>query len=349
LECQPGVTFKSLFSVHPDFIPPVIPGTVHATLAGGIAHDVHGKNNHKEGSFGTHVLWMDVLVGDTLIRCSRKQNSDLFYASIAGLGLTGFIVRLGLQMKKSSRFVQVQQEHYSSLESLMTFMTTKGLDYDYQVAWLDLLNTPHQGLLSLANYCEPVPYKKHLTLTVPKLPLSLINSWSMKCFNQLYSKRSLSQQSLSLEQFNNPLDKIQHWNRLYGPKGLIQFQAVFAEEQGYSLLSALLESIKKAKATPTLAVLKVLTQTGEGLLSFCKPGFTLAIDFINNEQAKQAIRNMNQYITDIKGSVYLAKDLLLTQEQCHSIYPKLDEFKQVLHKYNSSLQSDLSKRLGITL
>ena len=330
------------------FIPPVIPGTLNATIAGGVAHDVHGKNNTAEGSLGHHILWLELIINNQVIRCNREDNSDLFYATIAGLGLTGIITRIALRLKKASNSVMVENIIFDSLKALTKHMSAHINHYDYQVAWLDLLNPEQRSILSLANHCTSVSYTPEKKHTIPALPFSLIKSWNMKLFNKFFIKTKSMKEQMSLEEFNNPLDKVAHWNRLYGPKGLIQFQAVFDQEQALSTLEQLIKLIYLHKATPTLAVLKLFNQSGEGLLSFCKPGFTLAVDFVYNPQAKEAIKAMNQLITEIKGRVYLAKDLLLTSEQYQQMYQKQEQFSQVITDYKCSMRSDLAKRLGIT-
>lgn len=346
--CQGGVTFKDLFLLDPDFIPPVLPGTLHATVAGGVAHDVHGKNNPFEGCFGHHVSWIELIINNKTIHCSRDEHSDLFYATIAGLGLTGIITRVAIRLKRASRFVQVENISFNSFKKLIEQMSVYSLNHEYQVAWLDLLNPSQRALLSIAHHCDPIPIKERKTYTVPKLPLGLIKSWNMKLFNKFYIKSKKEKEQLSLEEFNNPLDKIAHWSRLYGSKGLIQFQAVFDEDNAINTLEHLLNLIHFHKATPTLAVLKLFSQSGQGLLSFCKPGFTIAIDFIHNNAAKQAVSAMNQLISKINGRIYLAKDLLLNQEQFQKMYQKQEQFSNILTSYQCTMRSDLAQRLGIT-
>jgi decaprenylphospho-beta-D-ribofuranose 2-oxidase len=345
--CQGGVTFHDLLYLDADFIPPVLPGTLHATLAGGIANDVHGKNNPQAQSFGHHIVWIDLLINDQVIHCSRELNSDLFYATIAGLGLTGIIIRLAIRLKKASHFVEVENEQYTSIASLLERMSTQGLSYDYQVAWLDLLHPTAKALLSCATHCTAFPGRTKTTHSIPNLPFSLIKKWNMSWFNHYYFHHKKKQERLSLEEFNNPLDKISHWNYLYGKKGLLQFQAVFPQEDALSLIEQLRTIINTNKATPTLSVLKLFTHSGEGLLSFCTPGFTLAIDFINNEQAQKTIREMNQLITNNKGSIYLAKDLLLTAEQYKTMYEEHGTFSKIVSEYQSPMYSDLAQRLEI--
>ncbi|WP_019217472.1 FAD-binding oxidoreductase [Legionella tunisiensis] len=347
LICQGGVTFAELFLVHPHYIPPIIPGTLRATVAGGVANDVHGKNNHFAGSFGQHLNWLDLQLGKQLLRCSPTENSDLFYATIAGLGLTGIITRIALQMRKAPAFVAVETEKYNNFETLLQRMQQGGCQYDYQVAWLDLLNEPH-AVLSLANHTELEAPELLSRFSIPKLPFRLVNRWVMKHFNRYYfNNKKTNQQILSLRQFNNPLDSIQHWNRLYGNRGLLQFQAVFDSKAAYDTLTQLIIIINRSQATPTLAVLKYLTQTGCGLLSFVQPGFTLAIDFINNQEAQKVIRDLNEFITKIQGKIYLAKDMLLTQQQFQQQYPNHEQFKKLLLHYQSGMHSNLSHRLRI--
>lgn len=344
--CQGGALFRDLFLLHPDYIPPVLPGTMHATVAGGIAHDVHGKNNPHAGSFGHHIQWFELHLNGKTFRCSREEHADLFHATIAGLGLTGIITRIAIRLKKASRYVEADHIPMTSFSSLMKEMKDTGLHYDYQVAWLDLLNPGQHSLLSLAKYGAPVPLRKKETHSIAKLPFGLIKQWNMKLFNTLYYKIKKKKEHLALEEFNNPLDTIAQWNRLYGPKGFIQFQAVFHQDEAETL-EQLIALIRHHKATPTLAVLKLFEQNGEGLLSFCKPGFTIAIDFINNTEAKQAVMAMNQLITEINGRIYLAKDILLLPEQYQKMYPNHQSFTQILRNYHSPMHSDLATRLEI--
>jgi FAD/FMN-containing dehydrogenase len=344
--CQAGTLIKDLFLLHPEFIPPVIPGTIHATVAGCIAHDVHGKNNHQSGSFGHHIQWIELLIDCCLVRCSSEENQELFYATMGGLGLTGIITRIAIQLKKTSRCVQTQNKKMNCLNELLENMSSS-LHYEYQVAWIDLLRPKTRGILSLANHCEPIPYSEKQPRIVPRLPMSLINKWNMKLFNSFYFHSKKLNEQLSLKQFNNPLDVLMHWNRLYGPKGLIQFQALFDREHALDILNQLIVIIKKHQAVPTLAVIKLFTQSGKGLLSFCQPGFTIAIDFNNNHHARSAIKAMNQFVAETNGLIYLAKDLLLTAEQFQKMYQKHSNFSQILASYNSNMQSDLALRLGI--
>lgn len=347
LYCQAGVTFADLFSVHADYIPPVIPGTLQASLAGGVANDVHGKNNHQEGSLGRHIQWLEIQTAKRVIRCSRDRHAELFTATLGGLGLTGIIRRVAIKLRKASRTVEEHSEKHQDLGKLLVAMQDKGTKYDYQVAWLDLLN-PFCAILSQANHCPTIIQAPKRCYPVPALPFSLISAWGMRQFNRYYfNHKNLKTRQLPLSEFNNPLDSIKNWNRLYGKRGFLQFQAVFDAEDATQTITQLTTLINSHGATPTLTVLKYFTQPGSGLLSFVKPGFTIAIDFINNNKAKSAICQMNQLISELGGRVYLAKDLLLTPQQFVKQYPYHDRFKQLLQDYECNMQSNMSRRLGL--
>jgi FAD/FMN-containing dehydrogenase len=347
LTCEAGVTFADLFLAHPDFIPPVIPGTLKATLAGGIAHDIHGKNNVSAGTLGQHIEWLELQIGNTSYLCSRTKNAELFQATMAGLGLTGFIKRVGIKLKKASRTLKVQTEKQERLEDLLSKMQHNADNVTYQVAWLDMQN-PFKSILSYANHCEDTPVKPSKPIHLPPIPFKLISDWGISLFNHWYYRHASTQTKIqSLSQFNNPLDSVSHWTRLYGKNGLLQSQTVFDVSSSFIVMNDILNIIRRNRATPTLAVLKYFQQPGCGLLSFVQPGFTLAIDFINNQQARTTIQEINALVTEVRGKSYLAKDLFLTQQQCQLQYPNYEQLKRILAHYNGGMQSDLGRRLGL--
>ena len=346
--CQGSVTFADLFLINTRFIPPVLPGTLYATLAGGLANDIHGKNNHQMGNLGHHIDWVELNVGGQIYRCSRDENNALFTATIAGLGLTGMITRIGIRLRQASRFVRAHTIKFTHTAPLLAHMQHAGIAHDYQVAWLDFLNKPC-GLLSLADHVEHTgPAEIRQTHTIPPLPVRMMSRSLMKPFNRMHSLRANRRPHICpLWTFNNPLDRIKHWNRFYGKKGLVQFQAVFSAVDAEETLHALRSCIQTQHATPTLAVLKYFTQPGMGLLSFTQPGFSLAIDFIHNATARRAIEAMNQYITELGGRVYLAKDLYLHPAQYEHMYPQHAAFRDMIQSVHSPMRSDLGIRLGI--
>src|SRR5882757_8675152 len=82
---------------------PVLPGTRQVTIGGAIACDIHGKNHHSAGSFGNHVLSMELLTADGDIRTltPEGEESEFFRATVGGNGLTGIILRATIAMTRT--------------------------------------------------------------------------------------------------------------------------------------------------------------------------------------------------------------------------------------------------------
>ena len=82
------------------WFPYVTPGSKYVTVGGMIAADVHGKNHHKDGSFGNFIEWIDLINNEGKInRCSKEENPELFNWTIGGMGLTGIIIKASIKLR----------------------------------------------------------------------------------------------------------------------------------------------------------------------------------------------------------------------------------------------------------
>lgn len=145
IRCPAGVTFDTLlrFLVPRGFFVPVTPGTRFVTVGGAVASDIHGKNHHVDGSFGHHVEELTLLLADGSIRSlSPHQESDLFWATVGGMGLTGAIleVTFGL-LKIETSMCTVETIRCANIDDLIETMSVGDDDVRYSVAWTDLLST----------------------------------------------------------------------------------------------------------------------------------------------------------------------------------------------------------------
>jgi FAD/FMN-containing dehydrogenase len=349
LRCEAGVTFETILQLiipHNWFLP-VTPGTKFISVGGAVANDVHGKNHHKVGTFGRHVIQFELLRsnGDRLT-CSATENSELFNATIGGLGLTGLIIWVEFSLKKiSGSDIEQESIRFDSLNEFYQLSDDSNKNWEYTVAWIDCLASGDnlgRGIFIRGNHSPSS--KKHKfkisKLSVPfDAPGFLLNKYTVAAFNHLYFKKPLNQYAkVDYDPFFYPLDAIANWNKLYGKKGFMQYQCVIPTEHREKALTEMLLIISDSGQASFLSVLKEFGNIeSPGLLSFPRPGITLALDFPNRGQKTLGLLNQLDVITlKYSGSVYPAKDARMSPDSFLQYYPNWKEFEQYIDPHFSS-------------
>jgi short-subunit dehydrogenase/FAD/FMN-containing dehydrogenase len=348
LTCEAGVTLADILAVacRPDadgsgWLLPVTPGTRFVTVGGAIANDVHGKNHHISGTFGTHVLSFELARGDgSRLVCSANDNSDLFAATIGGLGLTGLILSATIQMRRVSGLaVEAEDIRFDNLDGYFALAAESDAAWEYTAAWIDCLaRGPHlgRGIFSRARHVPGrgvAPPPRQPRRSVPMVPpVSLITPWTVRIFNAAYwrrlGSRGRSSQVGSYEKAFFPLDALGHWNRIYGPRGFYQFQCQLPTEGLRTKLRELLEMVAESGQASMLTTLKLFgDRPSPGLLSFPAPGATLALDFANRGASTLALLGrLERKVRDSGGRLYAAKDGVMAAETFHAGYPRVGRF-----------------------
>lgn len=356
ITCEAGVTFEEVLQLvvpHGWFLP-VTPGTKFVTVAGAIANDVHGKNHHKAGNFGHHVTSFELLrsSGERMI-CSRSENDGLFYATIGGLGLTGFITWAQFQLTKiNSAWIDQEQIQYHSLNEFFQIAADSENSHDYTVSWVDCVNSSKdvRGIFIRGNFASPQHdnnFKLHNPKSIKTIPFFFpeftLNSLSIRAFNELYFHKNITKEKSNLihyEPFFYPLDAIHHWNRIYGKRGFLQYQFVvpYKNDSGQAV-AEIFKLLNKSQMGSFLAVLKTFgTKPSEGMMSFPKEGVTLALDFANHgEKLYKVLEDCDSIVRSCSGAVYPAKDARMSKESFTAFYPRLSEFENYIDpKFSSS-------------
>ncbi len=361
LVAEPGITLAQILSVcvPKGWFLPVSPGTSQVTLGGAIANDVHGKNHHRDGTFGRFVSELDLLRSDgESHRCSALENADLFSATIGGLGLTGVITKASLQLisVKSSMMDTVVVPFHGLDEFIALSQSMKG-DYQYTVAWLDCAADGDKfarGVFLAANHAnspsEPLSAgKMQSKRSVPfALPSWVLNRYSIKAFNEFYFYWQSRGAGKPLQQhfvpYFYPLDAIADWNRIYGSRGFYQYQFVVPVSE-QEALEHILQLIVASGMGSFLAVLKEFGDiTSPGMLSFPRPGLCLALDFSNRgNRTVKLINQIDGIVRQANGAAYPAKDRLMSAESFSQYFPKLDQF---LQHTDPQFTSDFWKRVN---
>lgn len=351
LRAQAGILLRDILAliVPQGWFLGTVPGTSLATLGGAVANDVHGKNHHTAGSFGHHVRSLQLQRSDGhLLECNREQNQGLFHATIGGLGLTGLITEVEVQLTRiHNPYMWCENRVFHHLDEYWLMNQQVQSHWSCVASWIDCLSNTNRlgrGVMFLGN---PAPAHTTSIVLPPKSlsfpvepPFSLVNPLSLKLFNEFYfnihrkTKAFLS----DYHRFHFPLDSILNWNRMYGKKGFYQYQCVLPPDTEQDGIRALLNEIQRSKQGSFLAVLKSFGhRASEGMLSFPRKGTTLALDFPNGgKDTLKLFNRLDSIVREAQGTLYPAKDTRMPRDLFEQGYPQLQTFTQFIDPQFSS-------------
>lgn len=351
LDCEAGVLLSEIIdlTLPSGWFLPVTPGTRFVTVGGAIANDVHGKNHHRAGSFGNHVLDFELLRSNgEVLNCAPDRNPDWFSATVGGLGLTGLIRRVQLQLKRvPGPWIRGDSQRFGNLKEFFALSAASDRDYEYTVAWIDCSasgNDLGRGIFIRGNHAPstaPAPAGRVLRMPLTP-PVSMINALTLRSFNTLYYHRPAARVDDGLwhyQPFFYPLDGILEWNRMYGPRGFYQYQCALPGGDTIAPLEEMLRQIGRSGLGSFLIVLKTFGHVrSRGMLSFPRYGATLALDFPNRGGKTLTLLNTLDTITAAAGgAVYPAKDARMSAAAFQSYYPMWRDFSRYIDpKFSSS-------------
>ncbi len=297
---------------------PVVPGTRHVTFGGMLANDIHGKNHEHRGTFGRHVRMFELHRSDSEpLRCTPEENADLFAATIGGMGLTGFVTQMDVQlMRVPSSHVRQTNRAFGSIGEALDLLSAN--DTEYSVAWVDsMAGGPRtgRGVAMFADHadCEDVATFAEPRFNVPFTPpLSPLAGLPLRAFNAAYFRANAKARTriVSPATYFFPLDAIGNWNRLYGPKGLHQHQCVVPTDAAEATLNLLMRTARDRSHGSFLTVLKRFgALPSPGITSFPRQGVTLTLDFAARGAATLALLDrLDAIVLDAGGRTNPYKD-----------------------------------------
>lgn len=367
VRAQAGVTLKEVMelSIPRGWIPAAIPGTRFVTLGGAFACNVHGKNQYKEGDFAESVQSIRLLLpsGES-VDCSPTNNREMFWATAGGMGMTGIIEEVTLKLKPiTSSSLSSTTYRVDNLDDMVAAFVEHRASSDYMVGWIDHMARgddigrgvfeaathidTESGGAPLANY---TPQKTRLGVPF-FLPGFVLNRYSMAVYNKLRFRKYSAWRKTETTGFNaffHPLDSIGHWNRLYGKRGFFQYQCLFPDsEDVVTQMQTFLDALHRKHLFSFLAVIKY-HRRGKGLLTFSQNGYSIALDFPNTAAVRSVLPQLNRWVADHGGRVYLAKDAILSAEHFDLMYGKnASDWKSIINQLDpqAKFTSLMSKRL----
>ncbi len=346
-----------------NFAAPVAPGTQFITLGGMVSADVHGKDHHATGGFGSHVREMRMrLASGDIVKASRTENADLFKATIGGMGLLGHILDVTFKMARiSSPWVTIETERMPDLESYLAGLKDAAKRFPFTMGWIDTLGASGKlgrGVLMRGRWAEAHEARSGVPqpLQRPGLPIVLpefaISRFTVSAFNALYygvHPSTMRRRVGHPEAFFYPLDAIRNWNRLYGRRGFTQDQCVIPDAAGPEGVKSFVELLRRTGGSSMVSVIKDCGDEGEGMLSFPLRGTSVAVDFPARDDVQRIVDTLNAHLIELGGRVYLTKDRYTRAADYRRMDPRIDAWLAVKKKYDPQgrLRSAQSARLEL--
>ncbi|MBN1610928.1 MAG: FAD-binding oxidoreductase [Polyangiaceae bacterium] len=347
--------------LHRGWFSPVTPGTKFVTLGGMVASDVHGKNHHRDGCFGAHVLRMRVrLADDSLVDCSPTEYPDLFHGTIGGMGLLGHILEVEFPLRCiPSSWLWTESWRVRDIGEFLAALERTALDWPMTMGWIDCLSRGRsmgRGILMAGRWASsseapPFPSATPRPRTLPfELPNWVLNACTARLFNGAYYWQHLRRHRSGLsapDPFFYPLDAVLHWNRAYGSRGFTQYQCVLPKAAGAAAVREFMTLLTRLGGASPLCVIKDCGPQGKGVLSFPMEGTSIAIDMAVSPEIQRIVDRLNEFLVAAGGRIYLTKDRFTRPEHFRKMEPRLPAFESLRAKWDPGrrLRSAQSCRL----
>ena len=343
MTAEAGLSLDELYRA---FLPngwftPVTPGTRFVTLGGMVAADVHGKNHHVDGCFGRHVNAVRLRVADgRVLDCSRTEHPDLFFATMGGMGLTGHMLEVSFRLARvPTPWIYQEAQRVPDIDAFMTALKASAEAWPMTMGWIDCLSKGSlmgRGVLFRGRWAEaheaPTSFPSlHPPIPVPfTFPHGVLGVPSVRAFNVLYYRLPRPHASVVHPAgFFYPLDVAGDWYRIYGPRGFTQYQCVLPASGGHGAARRFLEVVTHGGGASFLCVIKDCGPEGEGMLSFPRPGISIALDLAMRDDTQALVDRMNECVIAEGGRIYLAKDALTRPDHFRAMEPRLDGFLDI--------------------
>jgi FAD/FMN-containing dehydrogenase len=345
MRAEAGLSLRDIYRTFlpRGFFTPVSPGTQFVTLGGMVAADIHGKNHHRAGCFGAHVDSLTMRVADgRVVTCSPTHERDLFRATLGGMGLTGHVLEVGFRMERvPSPWIAFEGERVPNIDAYIDALKEAGPKWPLTMGWIDCLSGGSRlgrGTLYKGRWAEASEAPKKFPrpkgrIEVPfMLPEFALGPLTVRAFNTLNYWRHIPRVRRGFvhpESFFYPLDTFRNWHRLYGRRGFTQYQCVLPDSAGRAAARRFLELLVKRGGASFLCVIKDCGAEGIGLLSFPKPGISIALDIAVRDDTQSLVDALNEQVIKEGGRIYLAKDAFTRAEHFRAMEPRLDEWQAI--------------------
>ena len=350
-------------------------GSLRNTIAGDISNNVNGKDSWKYGNFGNNVKSMKIALADgTVQEIDSDNNSELFYATIGGMGLLGIIVEVTLQLIKIPSYIIVNKsERFKNFDSLMNKMDVLDEKVNsFFYAWTDAFAKSDSFGRSIAETArfaddgEDVSIEKFNKGFIEKKRIGFLPPYIFwKLFGMIESQKFFmaanamkyhfsgaeSIQTKTFPVYQYPMIKhFPQWNLKYLPKGFHEFQPVFPKNNFKDAFSAVLKVCRQYDCLPQLCAIRKHKKESY-YLSFSEDGYSFTINYPLKAFTAKVLEEFNRKLIDAvlhyNGKIYLGKFPFITPSECKEMYPLYNQFLDIKNRVdpNKIFSSNAAPRL----
>jgi FAD/FMN-containing dehydrogenase len=364
VRAEAGLSLRALNRVFlpRGFASPVSPGTQYVTLGGMVASDVHGGNHHVAGTFGEHVRSLRMRVADgRVLEVSEASEPELFRATLGGMGLTGHLLEVEVALERiPSPWIYQESRRVRDLDELVESLLDASRTWPFTKTWFDSTKrgpTMGRGICIVGRWAEPgeappLPPELRELVSVPiDPPFSLVNGLTVPPFNSVWFHKHGARLRAGVvhpRAFFWPLDDIRHWNRFYGSRGFAQYQCVLPIAGDTRVVRRFFGAMTRRGCPSPVSVMKDCGPEGRGMISFPRPGISIAVDVpLRGAKTQALVDALNEIVLEAGGRIYLSKDSLTRADHFRAMEPRLPAWNQVRRKWDPEgrLRSALSVRL----
>jgi FAD/FMN-containing dehydrogenase len=258
-----------------------------------------------------------------------------------------------------SPWIVQESERIPNIDRFLDALKEAAAGWPMTMGWIDCLSPGAQmgrGILYKGRWATPDEAPRRFPalpspIPVPfNMPQALLGRLTVRAFNFAYywrHARPVMRGIVHPVSFFYPLDVLGSWYRLYGRRGFTQHQAVLPESAGPQAVKRFLHLVTRSGGASFLCVIKDCGAEGSGMLSFPKPGTSIALDLPMRADTPVLVDRLNELVIAEGGRIYLAKDALTRAEHFRAMEPRLGEFLRVRRSWDphGAIRSAQSVRL----
>lgn len=360
--CEAGIRLYDLLAIvnKNGWTLPILPGYPSISVGGCIAFNIHGKSQFHTGNFVDCIQSMKLYhPGHGELNLSSNEHKDLFLLTAGGMGLTGFVTEVSLQLAPLNyKSIKLSKRKVSSVYDGISFLQDEAENYKSVYSWHNFMRSGKSFGRGTV-YCEQVsdqekvskPFSKFNTSETSPLPINMLSYYTTGIMNRVYEvKDGLggAETTVDLASGSFPIYGKEIYYALFGKKGFLEYQLISSADSIHKVIKEIEQWVKANKQPVSLASLK-LFKGEQTLLNFCGTGVCLALDVPRNAKALKFFEFLDELCISTQSVMNISKDSRVSKETIRKVYPQYDDFKDQLasHDPKEIFSSEIRSRLGL--